>query len=67
MVLCLWVVNGLLQTLSNVGIVKGVIVGRKQVWRVVGRVESVKMVVVASLVRGSREILTARFSLCASY
>ena len=65
--MCLWVVNGLLQTLSNVGIVKGVVVERKQVWRVVGRVESVKMVVVASLVRGSREILTARFSLCASY
>ena len=66
-VFCLWVVSGSLQTLGSIGIVKGINVGRKQVWRVVGRVNSVRMVVVTSLVRGCKEIITARFSLCVSY
>ena len=43
-------------------VVKGEVVGRKQVWRIVGEVESVRMVIVASIVRGRRESLTARFS-----
>ena len=43
--------------------VKVVVVGRKQVWRMVGNVESVRMAVVASLARGKREDFTARFSL----
>ena len=43
--------------------VKGVVVGRKQVWRMVGEGESVRMAVVASLVRGSRESMTVGFSL----
>jgi hypothetical protein len=35
-------------------VVKVVVVGRKRAWRMVGEVESVSMVVVASPARGSR-------------